>query len=136
MNATRWLGLAALVGFLAGCGTNATRPMAGTGTPPASAKASEQKDEEAAIQKALAALDPEDRQAAEAQRFCAVMDENRLGSMGKPVKLMLKEQPVFLCCAGCRKKAERDPDKTLARVEALRAKEAEPQKKPTAPEKQ
>ena len=48
--------------------------------------------------------------------------DNRLGSMGKPVKVMVKGQPVFLCCKGCQAKAQADPDKALRRVEELKAK--------------
>jgi hypothetical protein len=35
---------------------------------------------------------------------------------------MVKDQPVFLCCKGCQKKALADPDKTLAKVKELRDK--------------
>jgi hypothetical protein len=41
--------------------------------------------------------------------------------MGPPVKLVIKGQPVFLCCGGCEKKALANPDKTLAKVEELKA---------------
>jgi hypothetical protein len=68
---------------------------------------------------ALAKLSPEDRKLAEAQRFCAVEEENLLGSMGKPVKLVIEGQPVFLCCAGCQDTAKADPKKTLAKVKEL-----------------
>lgn len=41
-----------------------------------------------------------------------------------------KEQPLFVCCKGCVKKAQRNPDRTLAKVEQLKtkAKEALPSK--------
>jgi hypothetical protein len=68
---------------------------------------------------ALAKLSAEDRKLAEAQRFCAVEEENLLGSMGKPVKLTIEGQPVFLCCAGCQAAAKADPKKTLAKVKEL-----------------
>ena len=35
-----------------------------------------------------------------------------------------KETTVFVCCKGCQKKALADPDKTLAKVEELKAKVA------------
>ena len=70
---------------------------------------------------ALAKLSPEDRQLAEEQRFCAVEEENLLGSMGKPVKLTIEGQPVFLCCAGCQDSAKADPKKTLAKVKELKS---------------
>lgn len=70
---------------------------------------------------ALGKLTAGDREAAEAQRFCAVMSEHRLGSMGAPVKLVISGKPVFLCCEGCRDKALADPEGTLATVEQLKA---------------
>jgi hypothetical protein len=60
-------------------------------------------EEDAEISANLAQLSPEDRKLAEAQRICPVT-ENRLGSMGPPVKVALEGQPVFLCCDGCRTK--------------------------------
>ncbi len=69
-----------------------------------------------------AKLSPDDRTLVDAQEWCVVMTDERLGSMGAPIKVMLKEQPVFVCCKGCKKKAEADPDKTLATLEELKAK--------------
>jgi Cu(I)/Ag(I) efflux system membrane fusion protein len=69
----------------------------------------------------LAQLSDEDRRLAEAQRYCPVEQDNLLGSMGKPVKLVLKRQTVFLCCPSCEDEAKADPDKTLATVEKLKA---------------
>jgi hypothetical protein len=68
----------------------------------------------------LAQLDAADRAVAKQQKFCAVETENELGSMGVPVKVMIKGKPVFLCCNGCRKTAEAEPDKVLARANQLR----------------
>lgn len=82
--------------------------------------------EESQVQANLAKLSPEDRTVAEAQRFCAIEDENRLGSMGTPVKVMVKDEPVFLCCKSCQKRALADPDKTLAKVKDLKARSAAP----------
>jgi Cu(I)/Ag(I) efflux system membrane fusion protein len=78
--------------------------------------------EEAKIQAELAKLSPGDRALAEAQRFCAVQTKNRLGSMGVPVKIVLRGLPVFLCCDGCVGPARDDADATLATVEKLKAK--------------
>jgi hypothetical protein len=47
------------------------------------------------------------------------------GSMGVPVKIMVKGQPAFLCCKGCQETALADPDKTSAKVEELKKKTAE-----------
>jgi YHS domain-containing protein len=49
------------------------------------------------------------------QKVCPVMDE-RLGGMGNPIKVMVGDKPIFLCCRGCIKKLKADPDKYLAMV--------------------
>ena len=71
----------------------------------------------------LAKLDPADRKLAEEQKYCVVEGENRLGAMDVPIKLELKGETVFVCCKSCRKEAEADPDKTIAKVKELRAKD-------------
>src|SRR5205823_5418902 len=93
--------------MLAGCGPGTTGQ-----SPPSKGSASS--DDESKIKAALAELSPEDRKLAEQQKVCAVHPENRLGSMGKPDKVMVKDEPVFLCCDGCRKKVDSDPDTYLA----------------------
>lgn len=76
------------------------------------------------IDENLKKLSAEDRKLAEAQKFCPVQENNRLGIMGVPTKVMLKGEPVFLCCEACVRKAMKDPDATLAKVKELRAKAA------------
>ena len=78
------------------------------------------KDPDAKIKAALAKLSEADRKLAEAHRYCAAEPENRLGSMGAPIKLEVGGKPVFLCCAGCREHALADPKATLAQVEKLK----------------
>ncbi|HKA07414.1 MAG TPA: hypothetical protein VKD71_09170 [Gemmataceae bacterium] len=77
---------------------------------------------DAKIQAALAKLSPEDRALAEEQKYCPNEPDTRLGSMNTPVKVMVKGQPVFVCCAGCTDEVLKDPDKTLKTVEELKAK--------------
>jgi hypothetical protein len=89
-------------------------PMNGAGAMPMNAT-------DAKIKAALAKLSPEDRRLAEAQQFCPIAKDSRLGSMGTPVKLEIKGQVVFLCCAGCKEAALADPDATLAKVAKLKA---------------
>lgn len=81
---------------------------------------SEQPGQDAEIKVAFANLSSDDRKLAETQRFCPVLKDNRLGSMGTPVKVMVEDQPVFLCCAGCKAKALADPKSTLERVALLK----------------
>lgn len=73
-------------------------------------------------------LSPEDRKLAEEQGFCPVHMNNPLGSMGVPVKVMVKGQPVFLCCDACEAKAKAHADRTLAKVQQMKEqhKEAPP----------
>ncbi|MCC6418203.1 MAG: efflux RND transporter periplasmic adaptor subunit [Gemmataceae bacterium] len=79
--------------------------------------------EEAKIRADLAKLSPADRRLAETQRYCAVQKENsRLGSMGKPVKVMIQGRSVFLCCEACADEAREHPAETLATVERLKVK--------------
>lgn len=78
-------------------------------------------DGESDVALAIAKLSPEDRREVEAQKFCAVMNTSLLGSMGAPLKLDVKGQPVFVCCAGCKSKALKNPDETLATVAKLKA---------------
>jgi uncharacterized protein (TIGR03000 family) len=78
--------------------------------------------EEARIADNLARFSPEDRLLAEAQKFCAVQEQNRLGSMGPPFKLVIKGQPVFLCCEACSARAQSNADQTVAKVKELTTK--------------
>jgi YHS domain-containing protein len=50
-----------------------------------------------------------------AQKTCPVMDEP-LGSMGQPIKVIVGDKPIFLCCRGCIKKIQAEPTKYLAKV--------------------
>jgi hypothetical protein len=57
---------------------------------------------------------------AEAQLYCPIVKDSRLGSMGMPVKLMLDGKPVFLCCKGCEDDAKKNAKATLAKVEGIK----------------
>ena len=76
-------------------------------------------------QPAVAATAPTPAPAAPAPRYggqvrCPVSGEE-LGSMGEPVAVAVGGRSVYVCCRGCAKRAEADPTKTLAAVEAERA---------------
>lgn len=117
--------LFALMGTLIIAGCTVTTPPAAEKSDAAGKQSSAANDkDEAEIRAALAELDPQDRKLAEAQKWCVVNNNSRLGSMDKPVKIRLEGQPVFLCCGHCRKKAESDPQKYLAKVVELKAKAA------------
>ncbi|MFL5341421.1 MAG: hypothetical protein ACJ8F7_14850 [Gemmataceae bacterium] len=118
---SRSLLVLASVGLAVGCTapvvTTAPQPTAST-----SAADSPVSQEDKEIAAELAKLDPAERAAIEAQGWCAISNDERLGAMGPPVKITLKGQAVYLCCKGCQKRAEADPDKTLAKVEELKSK--------------
>ena len=76
---------------------------------------------DADVAAAMAKLSPEDRKEAEAQKFCAVMSDSLLGSMGTPMKVEIEGTPVFLCCGGCKSKALKNPEQTLAIVAKMKA---------------
>src|SRR5579862_6746350 len=100
MKTAHWLWMAAVVlsSAFAGCkDTSSEMPKASNNT-------DDKRDSDDKLTTNLVRLDPADRKLAEAQKFCAVENENRLGSMGVPIKLLVKDQPVFLCCKGCQKK--------------------------------
>lgn len=56
-----------------------------------------------------------DAAAMAAQKVCPVMDEP-LGGMGTPIKVMVGDKPIYLCCKGCIKKIQAEPAKYLAMV--------------------
>ncbi len=113
------VGLVPLV--LAGCsgGDKGVGTVPADGTVPTKAQPAEGHDAEVRAEREK--LSPEDRTLVDAQEWCAVSTDSRLGSMGLPLKLAIKDQPVFVCCEGCQKKALADPDKTLATVADLKA---------------
>ncbi len=69
---------------------------------------------------------PDDATLIASQGYCPVMTDTKLGEMGDPVKVMVTgkdgvEQPVFVCCKGCKRKVLADPDRMLATVAELKA---------------
>ncbi len=80
----------------------------------------EDKPDEGKIAAAIAKLPKADQVIAIAQGYCVVLEENRLGSMGTPVKVMIEGRPVFLCCEGCKKKALADGKAILSKAGRLK----------------
>lgn len=64
---------------------------------------------------ALAALTEDDQEGIARQKVCPVMG-GALGSMGEPVKLLVDNHPLYLCCRGCVRKVQEAPDTYLAKV--------------------
>ncbi len=89
---TTVVALGVLVGVV-GCNAQPDGP----GEPAASSSAVDHQTE---IEAQLAMLAPEDRERASTQKVCPISEEP-LGSMGKPVKVTVDGQDLFICCAGC-----------------------------------
>lgn len=90
---------------------------------PAARSAQQQKRADSDEEKrrvSLAKLSPDDRALAEAQKFCPVLRDSRLGSMGTPIKLTIADRPVFICCEGCQKRALANPEATLKALDKAR----------------
>lgn len=63
---------------------------------------------EARIAAALEQLSPEDRVLAAEQQICPVA-MMALGSMGPPIRVLVGQRPVLICCEGCRGALLKDP---------------------------
>ena len=113
MKTAAWFLATALALTLAGCGGGTTTAPKAPGP-----------TEEEKITQNLAKLSDEDHKLAEAQKYCAVEPENRLGGMGKPVQVEIKGEKVFLCCKSCEKEVQKDENKVLAKAKQLREKAA------------
>lgn len=84
---------------------------------PAAGTSANTDKKELAIADALSKLSPADRQQALIQKFCPVLEDSRLGSMGTPIKLTLEGRTVFVCCPACKAKALKDPAAILEKVD-------------------
>ena len=60
----------------------------------------------------IAQFSATDQVAALRQRTCPVTQEP-LGSMGKPIRVTVGGQSIFVCCEGCVAAVKRNPDKYL-----------------------
>lgn len=67
------------------------------------------------IQQELKRLSPGERDLAQHQRICPVT-EAELGSMGRPIKIMINGRPVFICCESCGRPLLKKPEKYLPRI--------------------
>jgi len=74
-------------------------------------------NENAKLTSALKKLTPEDRGIAEKQKYCPILENSLLGSMGVPVKLKIDGKTVFVCCPACEKPALDQPEGTSHKLE-------------------
>lgn len=101
--------------YFGGSGGSKTAPAATT------TRASTPSDEDAEVTAVRAKLPAADRRLVDQQDLCPVLDGSRLGSMGKPVKVVIENRPVFLCCKGCEQEAKEHAKETLVKVEKLKS---------------
>jgi Cu(I)/Ag(I) efflux system membrane fusion protein len=77
-------------------------------------------DEALKIKSSLSRLSPGDRKLAETQRFCPILTDRPLGTMGPPLKLTLDGETVFLCCGACENRARANPVAAADKVRSFR----------------
>ena len=77
-------------------------------------------DTDADIEANLSQLGPEDQQLAEQQKYCPMMEGVRLGEMGRPYKVTVQGDSIFVCCKKCVLAAQNEPDRALAKIRDLR----------------
>jgi hypothetical protein len=77
-------------------------------------------DTDADIRANLSQLGPEDQQLAEQQKYCPMMEGVRLGEMGRPYKVTVLGDSMFVCCKKCVLAAQNEPDRALAKIRDLR----------------
>lgn len=63
----------------------------------------------------VAMLDDSDGARIERQKVCAVSG-GKLGSMGSPIKVLVGDQTIYLCCKGCLGKVQANPEAYLQKV--------------------
>lgn len=54
-----------------------------------------------------------DRPLVERQRMCPVMEDTELGAHGAPIKLLVGNQTLFVCCEGCVEEVKKSPRQFL-----------------------
>lgn len=105
--------------WLSGCGKSATTESqsspVGAAAVESGAAPAESGDQDADVASALASLPAPDRQQAVQQAICPVSDQ-KLGTMGTPLKIEAEGQSVFLCCEGCKDKFLDDTATYLAKL--------------------
>jgi hypothetical protein len=69
----------------------------------------------------IAKLSPEDQKLAKLQVLCPITIET-LGSMGKPLKVSVGDDAVFVCCKACINGVKKNAEKMLEQVRRWREK--------------
>lgn len=70
------------------------------------------------VQVTVAPLKEADRPLVEEQRICPVMDAG-LSEHGQPIKLMIGNISLFVCCEGCVEAVEKNPQQYLQKMAAI-----------------
>ena len=65
-------------------------------------------------------LSERERREVETQRYCPYMPTVRLGAKGPPIKILVDDKPVYVCCKGCEKAALKDTAVALKKTEQIK----------------
>lgn len=108
-NRLLWTAASMSIVVFASCGTNAD-PDPSTGTAPETSRVEIPEE-----MSGVAELPEAEQGAALEQKICPVSDEP-IGSMGKPIKVPVEGQDVYVCCEGCVDMVKENPTKYLAKL--------------------
>ena len=113
MTSTRLLGalVAMIVSVTLGCGENNDAPADAEPESELNGMADNEEEE-----LDFEGLSLEDRKLAKAQKVCPVSDQ-KLGSMGTPIKIEHDGKVIFFCCQMCKPRFEKDPETYLAKLQ-------------------
>jgi hypothetical protein len=62
-----------------------------------------------------------DRPRVERQRMCPVMEDTELGAHGAPIKLLVGDRTLFVCCEGCVEEVQKSPGQYLQKAATAEA---------------
>lgn len=96
--------------------TKTTRPISQLGAQDKSLSASSKYSD---IPFGLTSMSESDRVSALTQRNCPVYDD-QLGNMERAHKIMVRGEPVWLCCPGCEEAFLENPDLYLKKIEIFK----------------
>ena len=117
-----------VTGILAGCKSGGSRfhqnhgvdPVANTSAPPVAPLLPSPSASAPALGPAVEGAAPRSTIKYGGQKTCPVMGD-ALGSMGEPIPVTIKGEMIYVCCRGCVRRVQADPDKYLAIVKAEQA---------------
>jgi hypothetical protein len=111
----RYVALIAAAMWLTGCGGTSAQTQGEKAKPADQKSPIAAKDAKDKPQVTVVPVSKDDEAAMKEQAVCPVSGD-KLGSMGEPVKVMIGDKALFLCCSGCLSKVQDDPELYLNKV--------------------